>query len=355
MTIPIAENRGRQKGQEIIEFAFVALLFAPMFLGMFVIGMNLIMSIQANNMVRNLGDLYIHGADFSTYPYQQLAQRMGTGLNLQMPSFSGNLQSNTGSTGDGIVWITQVMYVGATTDPNCVAAGAGNCTNHDSFVFMQRVVFGNGSLSDLPAPAVPWAIPAGATLSSQGSVSNSVTDVNAKLPAAGQSAMVALWQTTANGQAAARPTARFSMPPKASSKPPASPWVATSAKASPYDLFFEEPNLFDIRANPLRQRRTAESGSSLMLAVISLIFLIPMIGLAVDVGMLYVVKARLQGAVDGASLAAARALNLGQTTAAQAVSAKQNAVNWFYANFPAGSWFTNSTLDGHQRRARPRL
>ena len=61
-----------------------------MFLGMFVIGMNLIMSIQANNMVRNLGDLYIHGADFSTYPYQQLAQRMGTGLNLQMPSFTGN-------------------------------------------------------------------------------------------------------------------------------------------------------------------------------------------------------------------------------------------------------------------------
>ena len=96
--------------------------------------------------------------------------------------------------------------------------------------------------------------------------------------------------------------------------------------------------------SPLRQRRTAESGASLMLAVISLIFLIPMIGLAVDVGMLYVIKARLQGAVDGASLAAARSLNLGQTTAAQATSAKQNAVNWFYANFPTGSWFTNSTL-----------
>jgi Flp pilus assembly protein TadG len=87
-----------------------------------------------------------------------------------------------------------------------------------------------------------------------------------------------------------------------------------------------------------------QKGISLMLAVISLIFIIPMIGLAVDVGMLYVVKARLQGAVDGASLAAARALNLGQTTAAQATSAKQNAVNWFYANFPAGSWFTTGTL-----------
>ncbi len=90
--------------------------------------------------------------------------------------------------------------------------------------------------------------------------------------------------------------------------------------------------------------KSREKGTSLMLAVISLIFIIPMIGLAVDVGMLYVVKARLQGAVDGASLAAARALNLGQTTSAQATSAKQNAVNWFYANFPAGSWFTTGTL-----------
>ncbi len=93
-----------------------------------------------------------------------------------------------------------------------------------------------------------------------------------------------------------------------------------------------------------RTGKNRQSGISLMISVVSLIFLIPMIGLAVDVGILYVVKARLQGAVDGASLAAARSLNLGQTTAAQATSAKQNAVNWFYANFPAGSWFTNTTL-----------
>jgi hypothetical protein len=42
--------------------------------------------------------------------------------------------------------------------------------------------------------------PAGATLSSQGNVSNPVTDSAAKLPAAGQAAMIGLWQTTANGQ-----------------------------------------------------------------------------------------------------------------------------------------------------------
>jgi Flp pilus assembly protein TadG len=72
--------------------------------------------------------------------------------------------------------------------------------------------------------------------------------------------------------------------------------------------------------------------------------IIPMLGLVVDLGILYSVKARLQAGVDGAALAAARALNLGQTTAAQAASAQQNAVDWFYANFPTGNWATFNTV-----------
>ena len=98
-----------------------------------------------------------------------------------------------------MIWITQVMYVGATTDPNCVAAGAGNCTNHDSFVFTQRIEFGNSTLATQHPSSM--GDPTGATISSQGSISNPVTDVTAKLPPAGQAAMVALWQTSANGQA----------------------------------------------------------------------------------------------------------------------------------------------------------
>src|ERR1700733_11526422 len=69
-----------------------------------------------------------------------------------------------------------------------------------------------------------------------------------------------------------------------------------------------------------------------------------MLGLVVDIGILYSVKARLQAAVDGAALAAARALNLGQTTAEQATAAQQNAGNWFYANFPPGNWSTTGTV-----------
>jgi Flp pilus assembly protein TadG len=64
------------------------------------------------------------------------------------------------------------------------------------------------------------------------------------------------------------------------------------------------------------------------------------------VGFLYSAKAKLQAAVDGASLAAARSLNVGLTLSAQQASAAQNAVNWFYGNFPPGTWgATNIQMD----------
>ncbi len=95
----------------------------------------------------------------------------------------------------------------------------------------------------------------------------------------------------------------------------------------------------------IRKHRNREKGAALFVAIAALVWVvIPMLGLVVDLGILYSAKARLQAAVDGASLAAARALNLGQTTAAQATSAQQNAVNWFYANFPNGNWATFNTV-----------
>jgi Mg-chelatase subunit ChlD len=97
------------------------------------------------------------------------------------------------------------------------------------------------------------------------------------------------------------------------------------------------------RSGRCAKRTARESGVSLMLSTMSLIFVIPMLGLMVDVGVIYTIKGRLQASVDGASLAAARVLALGSTTAAQTGTAKQNAVNWFYANFPGGNWYTGTT------------
>ena len=96
--------------------------------------------------------------------------------------------------------------------------------------------------------------------------------------------------------------------------------------------------------NDHRKNRRGESGTSLILGTASLSFLIPMIGLAVDSGFLYAAKSRLQASVDGASLAAARALNMGATLQSQQLTAAQNAVNWFYANFPLSTWNSTGTV-----------
>jgi hypothetical protein len=184
----------------MVEFAVATFLLVPLLLGTFVTGMNLIKSIQANHVVRDLDDIYIHGGDFSSYGYQQLAQRVATGLNLQFPSFAGNVNSNTGATGDGIIWVTQIMYVGPTTAPQCQGVGAANCTNHDKFVFMQRIVFGNSTLTSQRTSFV--GDPTGATLSSTGSVSNYVTDQYAALSTAGQTAIQARFNNASVGQTA---------------------------------------------------------------------------------------------------------------------------------------------------------
>jgi len=188
-----------QSGQEIIEFGLVAVLFVPMFMGSFIVGMNLIRANSANQVCRDLDDMYIHGADFSTYSFQQLAQKLAAGLNLQIgSSFSGNSNANTSNSGNGLVTVTQIMYIGATTSPSCVAVGASNCTNHDNFVYTERIQFGNGTLAN--ANTVTLGTPSGATINSAGIVQNYVTDSHAKVPDPAQTNMKNLWQTNTNGQ-----------------------------------------------------------------------------------------------------------------------------------------------------------
>ena len=95
---PVASRRRRkQSGQELLEFGLMLTVLIPLLLGTFVTGFSLVRGIQTNQMDRDMTDMYIHGADFSTYPMQQVAQRLARGLNLQIgSSFSNNEQSNTG-------------------------------------------------------------------------------------------------------------------------------------------------------------------------------------------------------------------------------------------------------------------
>lgn len=197
--MPSQRRKRRQSGQELIEFSLIALLLASLLIGSFVTGMNLVRSIEANSTCRDLDDMYIHGEDFSTYPMQQLAQKLAGGLNLQIgASFAGNNAANTGNGGNVLVTVTQIMWVGSTTSPNCVSVGTSNCTNQNSFVYTQRIQFGNGTLASQSPSTL--GNPSTTAISSAGVIQNPVTDSGAKLPSAAQAAMQALWQTTNNGQ-----------------------------------------------------------------------------------------------------------------------------------------------------------
>ena len=173
----------------------------PFFIGIFVVGMNLIKSNQASLLIRDLGDIAIHGGDFSSYQMQQLAQRLGNSLNLQFPAFGSgvtNKQTNTGANGDGIVWMTQIMYVGPTAGAQCSTVGASNCTNANSFVYVSQVVFGSSAVNTARPSTLGSAAGNGCTFAnsgSSGSVLNYLTDAHAKLPSAAQTAMTNVWQT----------------------------------------------------------------------------------------------------------------------------------------------------------------
>jgi len=93
-------------------------------------------------------------------------------------------------------------------------------------------------------------------------------------------------------------------------------------------------------------RQPKERGVLLIWGTISMLLIIPMIGLAIDVGFLYSIKSKLQSSVDGAALASARALNIGSTLSSQESSATTNATTWFNANFPSGYFGTYSTSIG---------
>jgi Flp pilus assembly protein TadG len=90
------------------------------------------------------------------------------------------------------------------------------------------------------------------------------------------------------------------------------------------------------------RKRQAERGMAVIAATIMLVILIPVIGLAIDVTLLYVDKARLQGAVDGAALAGAEGLARGANDAAQQTSATQAAAEYVFLNYPRTFFFTNS-------------
>ncbi|MGA3043020.1 MAG: vWA domain-containing protein [Bryobacteraceae bacterium] len=91
----------------------------------------------------------------------------------------------------------------------------------------------------------------------------------------------------------------------------------------------------------LKDRLQRSRGFAIVLTTLTLSITLPLVGLGIDVGTLYLVKSKLAAAADAAALAGTRALSQGATEADQEASATSAAQAFFAGNYPTGYWNTN--------------
>ncbi|MFA9219132.1 MAG: TadE/TadG family type IV pilus assembly protein [Sphingomonadaceae bacterium] len=88
-----------------------------------------------------------------------------------------------------------------------------------------------------------------------------------------------------------------------------------------------------------------QAGQITLMVALSAAVLVGVVGLALDAGLAYTVKAKLNAATDSASLAAARAVTQGNDQATQAANAKAAAARFFNANFPSNYMLSTATMN----------
>jgi Flp pilus assembly protein TadG len=106
-----------------------------------------------------------------------------------------------------------------------------------------------------------------------------------------------------------------------------------------------------MRKTPSLSNRLRERGSILILSALSLVVLGGAVGLAVDSGRAYGVKARLNAAIDAAAIATARALSEGATDADRISRARSAGLRFFTMNYPndfMGSTVSTPTINAQK-------
>lgn len=141
MTQRLLRRRAR-RGNNLIEFALVAVFLLPLLFGTVNLGMNLGRSVQAAQVVRDVGHLYVRQLDFSVPASTDFVLRLASGLGI------------TANGGEGVIIISKITYI---EDAQCIAAGLdpGSCPNRNKAVVVQRFVVGNAALrlSNFATPA----------------------------------------------------------------------------------------------------------------------------------------------------------------------------------------------------------
>jgi hypothetical protein len=138
-----------QRGASVIEFAFITLTLVPLLIGIGVIGVNLVRTLDTEQLARDAGHMFARGVDFSASGNQQILANIGSSLNMSATAGSGN----------AVVILSALTYV---DNAACAAGGAvdsygnpKNCTNLGKWVFTQRLTLGNSTIrsSSLGSPS----------------------------------------------------------------------------------------------------------------------------------------------------------------------------------------------------------
>lgn len=85
---------------------------------------------------------------------------------------------------------------------------------------------------------------------------------------------------------------------------------------------------------PAPQSLRRQRGAIALMVAFCMVLILSIVGLVIDGGAAYMIKARLNAAVDAAALAGARAVPLGNNQAEQRANAQAAAANFFNANMP---------------------
>ncbi len=73
-------KRSTQKGVSSIEFAFITLTLVPLLIGAGVIGVNLVRTLQTEQLARDAGHMFARNVDFSATGNQEILVNIGSSL-----------------------------------------------------------------------------------------------------------------------------------------------------------------------------------------------------------------------------------------------------------------------------------
>jgi hypothetical protein len=161
-----------QRGTATVEFVLsVSLLIVPIFLGLIVTGLSLVLANQVTEVCRDTGHMFAYGVDFSQSSSQLLVtNQLAQGLNM------------TPTGGNGVIYLSTMTYVDATA---CQSAGlqanAASCQNINQTVVVKRLTIGNTSVRNSTfAPSITPGI-----ISTSGDISSAyyLTDTSVQAPA----------------------------------------------------------------------------------------------------------------------------------------------------------------------------